>query len=477
MIETDFINKSDIFGKLSEYVQEIYGIERGTFQSQIEPIVDLLHDDIVYYYEFPYVEKYYRDSYYHFYSRKHNESKRNSIRISIFANGVTETSFFKKDSDKEVQKRFLGFFTIRPTSYRIIGHSFISPLAFKNHNFVTCLCKKTVLVNGYKLTVTGFPYMSQDNETITCSEAALINVMEYFGTRYPEYSSILPSQINKILNRQSYKRQLPSQGLPTENISFVLKKLGFGTVVYSYDPATDDIFKQEEFKEFLYTYIESGIPIIATMSTSSRDAYHAVVVIGRKAINAKIAIKKNILETVCSKSRTHSFTDFFEEILIMNDNHPPYELVKFDTPAHDSKKEPYIITSFIVPLYSKIYFEAYQFKRFMYDILAEIGKNQKFSDIVFFPKDNKYILRYYLSSSKTYKNYIAASPDLDEEWKYLLIHFPTPKFIWIGEIIFGDELNEKQKINGIIRHFESGSRNNCHDRGRSPEGIRLRQCS
>lgn len=446
MITTALLIESEVRNIIPEYLRDIFGIETETVEAQLFPVLDLLASDLVYFVEYPYIEKFYRDTYYYFYSKKHNECKRNSVRISIFKNAISEATFFTPDN--EAQKNFLGFLTLRPTTYRIIGHSFISPKALKKKDFVTCLCKKTVLVNGFKLNVTGFPYMAQDNETITCSEAALLNIMDYFGTRYPEYSTLLPSQIHKILNRHSYQRQLPSQGLPTENISFVLKKIGFGTKAYSLDDTGKDIYRKKDFKELLFTYIESGIPVIATMT--SGDYHHAVIAIGRKSISDDIKFKKSLKKKVCLSSEYHSFTEIFSEMLIMNDNHPPYELVNFEEPAVDINDKPYKITSFIVPLYSKIHLEAYQFRRLFFEIIEQFRVHPSTESFSFLPSDGNYIFRYYLASSKTYKNSLATSSGIPKDTKSLLIDLAMPKFVWIGEIIYGDTLHKLQTVNSII---------------------------
>ena len=364
MITCDFIHKLQIYDVLPEFVEDKFSIAQDKVIEQIKPIFDKLSDDIVCFVEYPYVDKFYRDSFYSFFSKKHNTYDRNSIRVSFFKDKLEVNSYFKYDNNDEVEELFLGYITLRPTSYRIIGHSFIDPRALKDNSFVCCLSKKSVLINGRKLFINGFPYISRDNESITCSEASIINLLDYFGNKYPEYSILLPSQVNKILSKQSYQRQLPTHGLPTENISYVLKKLGFGTVVYSRDNKnlSHSIFAPDEFKELLFIYIESGIPIIATLSSGNN--YHAVLVIGREDIDKDLIYGKDIL-FIKRSNKIYYHSSVFNKLLVMNDNHPPYEIVDYLNPIYDTSNERYYqFQSFIVPLYSKVHLDAYQFKQF-----------------------------------------------------------------------------------------------------------------
>lgn len=448
MLISEFLSKKDLIKIVPEFVEEVFNIDRERVEEQLEPILKILKDDIICFIEYPYVDKFYRDSYYTFFSKKHNSYNRNSIRISFFIRELDVDSYFQTENS-EIQKYFLGYISLRPTAYRIIGHCLISPKALKENNFVCCLVRKTVLVNGKKLSVDGFPYCSQDNESITCSEATIINLFEYFGNKYAEYSTILPSQVAKILSRQSYQRQLPAQGLPTENISYVLKKLGFGTVVYSSDvkKKSKDIYEPNEFKDLLYMYIESGIPIIATLST--KESHHAVLVIGREAITEDINYSKRSL----FKFRKHQyeFSVAFNKLLVMNDNHSPYEMIDYDEPIFDSEAQTfYQFKSFIIPLYSKVYLDAYQFKQFFHIVIENLKSDPETEHIIFKNDSEENVYRFFLTSSKSYKDYLSSSYTISNEFKSITIDKAMPKFIWVGEVIKGNSISPKQEVQSIV---------------------------
>lgn len=448
MIITDFLSKTELKLIVPEFVEDVFNIDRERVEEQLEPILKILKDEIICFIEYPYVDKFYRDTYYNFFSKKHNSYTRNSIRVSFFSSDLDVESYFLTQKS-EIEKYFWGFISLRPTTYRIIGHSLISPKALKENNFVCCLVRKTVLINGKKLSIDGFPFCSQDNESITCSEAAIINLFDYFGNKYAEYSTILPSQVAKILSRQSYQRQLPAHGLPTENISYVLKKLGFGTVVYSSDikKKSTDIYEPDEFKDLLYMYIESGIPIIATLSTEKSQ--HAVLVIGREDIKEDINYSKRRLYK--SRKKQYEFSGAFSKLLVMNDNHPPYEMIDFYEPIFDNEAQAfYQFKSFIIPLYSKVHLDAYQFKQFFHIVIDNLQSDPETKHIKFKDDNEKNIYRFFLTSSKSYKDYLSSSKDISKEFKSIAIDKAMPKFIWVGEIIKGSTISVKQEVQSIV---------------------------
>jgi hypothetical protein len=429
MITARFIDKKDlVLDETLDSISNLLSIEKKQIEGELTRIIDVICDDVVCFMEYPYVEKIYRDSYYTFFSKKYNPCKRDSFRISFFASSVKEDNFF---TTANLDDCFLGYISLRPTTHRIIGSSFLHPKIMKNHDFVCCLCRKTVLVNGLKLTVHGFPYCGQDNESITCAEVSILNIMDYFGHKYPEYSTILPSQIAKMLSKQTYERQLPSRGINTTNISYILKKLGFGVRVYYSD-------ENDNFRESLFIYIESGIPVILL----SDD--HAVLVIGRKK-----SIEKHHKSKWLCNGKNKSYTDFFSHLLVMNDNKPPYELMDYNDNADNGFK----ISHFIVPLYSKVNMDASGLKKSFAATLQVLKNKNETKHIEFIRRNENYIYRYFFTSSKSYKDYIARSKDLPYKFKMVALNKSMPKFIGVVEII--NETNIKMedkanKVDGIV---------------------------
>ncbi len=163
---------------------------------------------------------------------------------------------------------------ILPTLPRIIGRNAIHPRGLKNNKFVCCRAPIQSTTLGIKVTTpSGVPHAIQDRQALSCAETTIWSILEYFGNKYSEYRPILPSQIIRLLQKFSFKRQLPSDGLTAEQIAFVLREVGFGAMIYSQTK------HKEQFGIALSMFIESGIPVIGVLK--SQTLGHAVNIVGR----------------------------------------------------------------------------------------------------------------------------------------------------------------------------------------------------
>jgi hypothetical protein len=433
----EYKNKEETLADLPVRIEEIFGIEKSRALKQLQEVLNKFIDEIIVIVEYPYVDKYYRDTYYNFFSKKHTPHQRDSIRMSFFYNSINLDDFVNEKKIEDIQKVFLGAITIRPTSVRIIGHSFISPKILRDQSFVCCLCNEKVSIGGVELSVYGFPFCSQDNESITCAESVLLMLANYFSHKFSDYPQLLPSKINEILKVHSVERQLPSTGLTDADISFVLKELGFGTKIYPKNIIGEDLFKR-----LLYIYIESGIPVILTLENNRIGQGHAVIAMGREEVKDETIPDNRFVENKVY------FPDLFDKILLMNDNNTPYELVDYEHPV--LLDQSYQIYSFIVPLHYKLYSDASLFLRHFDTIIEEFSKNEHTKKVLSHKSRNS-IIRYFLTTSRSYKNYIVKSQGVTSDFKTLFVDQSMPKFIWVAEIIEGNELaSNKQCVNTVV---------------------------
>jgi len=181
--------------------------------------------DISFLIEYFYVDRHFRDTYYSFFSSKFKGIDRECIRVHIFNKKIDMDDIFKKNAN--LSDAYLGFFIIRPLKLHMLGRSLISPKAYKEKEFVCCLMKDRVSLFGNELTIYGFPHVAQDEETHTCAESALWSYIEYFGSKYPQYKPLLPSQIIKTLMDYSEHRVFPSKGLTKIELAKCLHDSGF----------------------------------------------------------------------------------------------------------------------------------------------------------------------------------------------------------------------------------------------------------
>ncbi len=366
--------------------------------------------------EHPYVDKLYRNEYYHYFSSKLYPYKRDCIRLSFFSAEVQAKDFREEARIPYLQEHFLGFLVLRPTFPAIIGRNVLTPRFFNNPPVAISSASFGVMVNGVKLQVCGFPHASQDQEMMVCAETTVWSIVEYFSHRYPEYRPIMPNEIHHVLNQLSPQRQAPSKGLNLSEISFALKQMGFGVRIYSRD------FYGTEFENILKMYVESGIPVVASIENTTGIG-HVVNIIGRQQLPYP-----NL------PAPTGAFGNYYDlenDYVMIDDNHPAYRVAPLNEPAkhYPANWKGCTITNIIVPLYPKIYLEADGAWKLSQKMFTSL-KPQISS-----AANRSYSLRTLLTSSRSFKHWVATKAGMQPDVREQLLNIATPKFVWLTEII------------------------------------------
>ncbi len=430
---------SQLIDKLFEEKYSLHKYPKNNSIVQLNNYLNSLKEDIYVLVEYPYVDKVYRDSYYHYYSSKNQNYHRDCVRLSFFNKDIDKTFFRDAEKHKEIRESYLGFVVLRPTFPQVIGRSVIAPSALKESNFKSCITSVSTTANGLKLNVKGFPHASQNSETITCAETTIWCIMEYFGMRYPEYTPTLPSKISKILAAQSFERIWPSKGLTAQQISYALRELGFGVKVYS------NAAYGKDFLQLLRIYVESGIPVVVAIQ-NAQGIGHAQCVIGRAKYDGPEIDGLSTFEDFGNNVNVFDFETMTLEHVFMDDNHPPYRVSQLESPAGFYSQPEWadcVITNFVVPLYSKIYLDAGEARAYAKSILRRYINNLKILN------DVDIVMKVFLASSRSYKDYLNSNATLDPVVKELLLRSPMPKFVWISEIS-NKELLKEENVNGFL---------------------------
>ena len=374
--------------------------------------------------ETDYVDKVYRDSYYAYFSTKLKNYGRNCIRISFFDNVFNTKEEFLRLTNQKVQDAYRGFLVVRPLA-KCIGRNAIDIRA-KKHPVSDCNIRHAYIAStcmGIKLKVKAFPHASQDEEYMTCAETTVWSMMEYYGNKYPIHNPVLPTDILNSVKPSSYKRQVPSTGLRLEQISLALQQQGFGCMIYER--------RNPRFKELFTCYLESGLPMAVVVSGTWGK--HAIVCIGRPPVD-----RTGMVTPSKAITRSYIFWNQNEDTFVFNDdNEPCYQIRKFDSPT------PYFgvsqISHFIVPLHKKIYLPAEQ----------AIDKSNFFVEKDFKAPEGSYI-RTFLTSSRTYRQYVKDNPDFSFDIKEAYLTVNLPKFIWVTEVSFNQESFLRNEVNALI---------------------------
>lgn len=419
-------------------------------RNHLKVFFESLRDDLQVVIEYGYVDVMYRNEYYSFYSSKLKEHSRNCAKLSFFEpdsiNGVDAEGMldYSTETISKIKSGFLGFLVLRPIT-ACIGRNVISIKA-KKSDYVKdiCFCKTKIetSVLGVEVAVEGFPHASQDGEMIVCAETAIWSFCEYYGNKYPTHSTTLPSGVLNALSPVSNQRQIPSSGLYLNQVSSALKNLGLSPRVYNlYDENSECM--NEEIKEVLATYIESGFPVVACLQ--SRSLAHADICIGRtnKIDDLK---RREVLYQYKSSIMVKSlywYNSSVNEFVFCDDNLPCYQIARLDSPTSYYKAngidgmENFKLVQFIVHLPCKVYNEAQTALRLIKDFVNKYAYNGTVSRVL-------------LASSRSLRNHLSTSEVLGKEWKNLLIGLSLPRYVWICEMSCDiDEFN-RGFVSGLV---------------------------
>lgn len=411
-------------------------------QKMIMPIVDTLliqflkelRPELKMIVETDYVDKVYRDSYYAYFSTKLKNYGRNCLRISFFEPVFNTKAELFNLSGEQAQNAYRGFLVVRPLA-KCIGRNAIDIRAksgtVQNAEIRKAEIDATCL--GMKLKAEAFPHASQDEEYMTCAETTVWSMMEYYGNKYPIHNPVLPTDILSSIKPTSYQRQVPSTGLRLEQISLALQRQGFGCMIYERS--------NRRFQELFTCYLESGLPLAVVVEGTWGK--HAVVCVGRTPID-----RNTISKASKGINKEYVFwNNNVEQFVFNDDNMPCYQIYDFNSPT------PYFtggstISHFIVPLYKKIYLPAEQ----------AIDKSNFFVENDFKAPVGSYI-RTFLTSSRTYREYIRFNKDFPDAVKEAYLTIELPKFIWVTEVTYGKTDFLNKKVNALILLDATGMTN------------------
>ena len=277
---------------------------------------------------------------------------------------------------------------------------------------------------------------------MSCAETSIWTMLNYYGTRYPEYRTVLPSEIISEVSLSSKQRVLPTQGLDYLQKSNLLKRFGFSPRVYS-----REVYQDLETKRMFHYYVESGIPLTISLNG------HSTVCIGHAKANISISsVDSELIKSINNFSFIDS-ADVHNEYVIIDDNQYPYKLEEYDQfSIHDTSKK---LRFFTVPLYKRIFLEANAAKRIFDKVLEVLFGKLTFVyqhwESLAENKSEPIVERMFLASSRKYKAFRIRTANNKTESAFYL-GLPFPKFIWVMELTTSSyyESEDKKVLGEII---------------------------
>ena len=407
-----------------------------------------------------YVDRFYRDSYYLYYSSKLSQYSRYCKRVFLFKGLLHSFQGYSKENLEEI---FMGSMVIRPLYHGKIGRSLLNPFFFADKNSYLRYATYEVVVLSEQLRVHAFPFSMQDGETTTCAEVTILNLIDYFSRKYQDYRIALPSEVFERVDRHGYERRLPTKGLKYSEISRIFSEIGFYPRLYSV-PSFENEY---QFKRNMHYYVESGIPVAVGIQRLNSQDLHSITCIGHeKTLLTKDRLNRmvRVFYNDNSEGKNDSIwvidtADLYDRYIIMDDGDLPYskcgwEKIKIESTDLVNSKE---ILSFgkakpknmMVPLSKRMFLEAEDAYDLFVDNLSrtDFGIRAK-TGLDIGTMDNPIVLRMFLATSRHFRQ--TRVKDLEGQGSDAVIYYSTslfPKFVWVCEIYTIDSyLSDEPKV-------------------------------
>jgi hypothetical protein len=380
-----------------------------------------------------YIDRDYRDTFSHIFSRRFATPPARSQRLHFF----DRTLSLKPDTEHlgSIEKdSYLGYAVIRPTRPNGLGRVMLSPRISDSAGtgMEASLCEERITLFGHVFLLRGFPFIGQDIDVSTCAQATIWMLRRYYSNRYRQYGETLPYELSQLAARHLHgDRSFPATGLSDWQMAEILRGLGFSPMIYSKK-------RFPRFNEWLLSYLDSGIPLILCFdrpgesesgegNRAAESPGHAVACFGfrdRSPVGSP-------------KFRDHAIwpgSYQANNVLINDDNYPPYlEVGTREAPARYPTAPGFNhISSFIVPLQERISLLVEQFDSQVRGIIG-IGPwsiESRSPVLAKLHAAGALNLRVFLTTCRNLKQKLA-QPNKLVETAYRLM--PLPHFVWVCE--------------------------------------------
>ena len=200
------------------------------------------------------------------YSRTFQDTSQVTQRIHFFAAVVRYKDLY--EIPKKLRRGYLGYTVIRPLqAFRVCDTVLASPciIGTETRNIVHCLEKFQVSLLGNHLRVIGMPFFQQETTVGVCAEADIWMLARYLNKK-GDTRRYRPAEVTSLAHK-TITTGPARAGLFELQIMDALRQMGLNPAIfYPTNPL--------EAKEFIYTCIESELPVITGVPQ------HVFVVIG-----------------------------------------------------------------------------------------------------------------------------------------------------------------------------------------------------
>ncbi|MCF8238961.1 MAG: hypothetical protein K9I85_12435 [Saprospiraceae bacterium] len=334
---------------------------------------------------------------------------------------------------------YLGFITIKPTPYTVIGQTILKPYPSNEERQNFGLRNYQINLFGCSLTLSSLAFMEQDKIVSACATTAIWSMLQKANVSHNS-NLISPSQITAKAGSisQDGNRIFPNKGLTLLQISQIIHKSNLVCEIKSPDTifGTLKCISNEYLKQIIYAYSKMGLPMILIIYVPTEaDTYgiHAITISGYNI--------SNIHMTIPSTPNTSYTANRINKLYAHDDQIGPFARIGFlnektlKTDWNDEKKDRHtFLLNIIVPLYYKI--------RISYEDISSIIKA---IDTILYHGfkgiEKDIIWDIYLDFSENYKRDLRTYGTSDAILNKLLYNC-YPKYIWRAKC----KINEDETI-------------------------------
>lgn len=362
-----------------------------------------------------YIDKDYRDTFTNFHAKKFSTPDSRCLRLHFFDEVIDHNTI---RNSAAVQPNYLGYVVVRPTRPNCIGRTLLDPRACGLTNCHLSLCSEEVSLQGTVLNVAGFPFISQDTDVTVCAQSALWMLARYFSNRYRVHPEIYPFRVADLTRDYSIGRVFPSSGLYIWQMAEALRQIGYSPLIY--DRSRYGV--KGDFEHLMYTYVESGIPILAAFHD------HVVVLFGHRSdFESQPPNSANRPPFIFS-------SHFNREFIGNDDNGFPYQVLGNGQAPGAMPRKISDVQQFIAGLPEKVFLPAESFQTVVTQILQREDVGSQSLSPSMSRLTNPLILRLFLTTGRSFKKRLTARGMGARSVEEVYRNLPLPHFIWVCEI-------------------------------------------
>ncbi len=402
-----------------------------------------------------YIDKDYMDDFAGFYARSVRQYPNYCWRVHFFASKVDETTLMdalrevknqpqKTDTPlpKSLVDNYRGYVVLRPHPKAFIAKSVLCPPSDDSRGQFKCCRRYETHLAGIPLALEGIAFQQQDRTHSACATAAAWAVLQK-SAYDDDLKTPSPREITEAATRYFISgRPVPNQGLTTQQLCEAIRSFGLAPELYKVEE-TPDICK-----EILQTYLHSGVPVIAALTSEPKGhgKGHAVAVVGYKDVEptAPTADSGNPARGTGLVRRGSRVTGFY----VHDDRIGPYVPVEFvkdsagrsklkikqnwSSTARRSSPEEWFLLHLIVPVYPKIRLDPRDIIKAVDPIINAIHKS--YPDIVM---DGALVQIMLMRGTDYTTELLRFSQDLQQAYT-ILSSRDFPRYVWIVRVSKAD---------------------------------------